>query len=471
MTNYNCLQKEKLEVTVEDIKCFQCKKKFLTQNLFEWHGCFLKTRGNCSKCGKYYPKKQTLFKHYVLCSGKFKAPEGSVKTEGANVKAPVKLTGKKQPKSAKAAPTRKMSTLPIVKSELNIGPPPDEAEDNYDITYDTFPNDSDSDEGPSGSALVPEVNLQEAPPISVKQEKIIEMATIQVHKNLPISSDQNQLIRNIKKEKAAAVTIGCRSIPNASPGLRLKIKTERESTAAVTQYLNPMALKQKPGPKRFKIPRMLAMKIKQEKKDIGYGDQEERDEAEPEDEDLLSGYHDDALILKIKKEKMDPAYCDKVKKKQLINPVALAGLREKTAINGEIQNKFLVISAVTSINPDTSVGDDMPMTDNDFTVSTEKPETSDVSLEETPAAAESTAMIQIPSSNLEFNANHNCHSSESINTCDESSQAKKAEPILENTTSLADNPDDLDALLKKYENSDAPVDNNIDLLQELLKLD
>lgn len=36
--NYNCHQKEKLEASVEDIKCFQCKKKFLTQNLFEWHG-------------------------------------------------------------------------------------------------------------------------------------------------------------------------------------------------------------------------------------------------------------------------------------------------------------------------------------------------------------------------------------------------------------------------------------------------
>lgn len=477
MTNYNCLQKEKLEVTVEDIKCFQCKKKFITQNLFEWHGCFLKTRGNCSKCGKYFPKKQTLFKHYVLCSGKFKAPEGSVKTEGSNVKAPVKLTGNKQAKAAKTVTARKMSTLPIVKSELNIGPPPEEGDGNYDITYDTFPNDSDSDEGPSG-VFVPEVNLQEAPTVSVKQEKITETSAVQLQKNNPISPENNQMIRNIKKERAAATTVRCSSIPKAPPSLKLKIKTERDSTGAVTQYLNPMALKQKPGPKRFKIPRMLAMKIKQEKKDVGYGDreEEERDEAEPEDEDLLSGYHDDMatapLLLKIKKEKVDPPVCDKVKKvkKQLINPMALAGLREKAASNGEVQNKFLVISAVTSINPETSVvasGDDRPLTDNDFTASTEVPPISDVAPQEKP----STAMVQIPSSNLEFQTNHDFPPSESVTECDEPSQAKEAEPIFEGTTSLEDNPDELDALLKKYENAAAPTDNNIDLLQELLKLD
>ena len=177
MTNYNCKEKEKLEVLVEDIKCFQCKKKFLTQNLFEWHSCFLKTRGSCSKCGLNFKKKQALFKHYVFCEGRFKAPEAAlhpVKVEGSKAKA---QTVKAAPKE-KAPPPRKMSTVPIVKTEVMLGPPPDD--DNYegDITYDNFGNDSDSDDdGPSGNALEPEVNLQEqiqentVPSIRIKKEK------------------------------------------------------------------------------------------------------------------------------------------------------------------------------------------------------------------------------------------------------------------------------------------------------------
>src|SRR5690349_12575839 len=122
MTNYNCPEKEKLLVTVEDIKCFQCKKKFLTQNFFEWHGCFLKSKGNCNKCGKYFAKKNFLFKHYVRCEGLFQAPASAldpIKCESGNSRLPVKISDAqaKGPKK-KTVPNRKMSTIPsIVKTE------------------------------------------------------------------------------------------------------------------------------------------------------------------------------------------------------------------------------------------------------------------------------------------------------------------------------------------------------------------
>lgn len=54
-----------------DIKCQKCNKKFLTQNLYEWHNCFIKTRGACLKCGRAFLKKSALFKHYVLCEEAF----------------------------------------------------------------------------------------------------------------------------------------------------------------------------------------------------------------------------------------------------------------------------------------------------------------------------------------------------------------------------------------------------------------
>lgn len=65
-----CQGRQQFEVTQEDIKCLQCKKKFVTKNLFSWHGCFLKSKGKCPKCSKYFQKKQQLFKHYVMCEEK-----------------------------------------------------------------------------------------------------------------------------------------------------------------------------------------------------------------------------------------------------------------------------------------------------------------------------------------------------------------------------------------------------------------
>lgn len=219
MTNYNCKAKEKLLVTIEDIKCFQCKKKFLTQNLFEWHACFLKTRGSCSKCGQYYQKKSMLFKHYVLCEGRFETPDAALdptmrfKMENAGFQAPVKVSSTAEPSTAKkvkgpkrkTVPQRKMSTVPnIVKAELQLDEIEDDEYANYeeDITYDNYDNDSDSNETPSSSALEPHVELQEQPAVRIKEEKVSDPPTIQD------SSDAStaELIRNIKKEKSAGAS-------------------------------------------------------------------------------------------------------------------------------------------------------------------------------------------------------------------------------------------------------------------------
>lgn len=57
----------RLEVTVLDIKCDLCRKKFVTRNLYQWHNCFIKNKAHCKKCGKYFAKKQKLFEHSVYC--------------------------------------------------------------------------------------------------------------------------------------------------------------------------------------------------------------------------------------------------------------------------------------------------------------------------------------------------------------------------------------------------------------------
>uniref|UniRef100_A0A182QHV5 ZAD domain-containing protein n=1 Tax=Anopheles farauti TaxID=69004 RepID=A0A182QHV5_9DIPT len=55
---------------VPDMRCTQCEKVFKTRNLYEWHACFIRARANCPKCGKYFLKKNLLFRHFMLyCKG------------------------------------------------------------------------------------------------------------------------------------------------------------------------------------------------------------------------------------------------------------------------------------------------------------------------------------------------------------------------------------------------------------------
>lgn len=477
MTNYNCPQKEKLQVTVEDIKCFQCKKKFLTQNLFEWHGCFLKTKGNCNKCGLYISRKKMLFKHYVLCEGKFHSPElelinKGVKSEfGANAVVGPGKTGKGPKK--KTVPNRKMSTRPdIVKKEIDLNPTEEEDEyANYeeDITYDNFGNDSDSNDVPGG--LEPEVRLEEKQTVKIKQERLSDPPTIEQKSNQLAP----ELIRNIKLEKSSVSATVV-----TTNNWKLKIKTEKGTNQASTQLLNPLALgsnKSVPAQKTvFKIPQGLAMKIKLEKKDAGYGDVvEERDEAEPEDEDLLGDTFDEPAV-KIKTEKFDPGYGDSqslAPAKQLINPMAL--MREKASSNG-LPEKSLVISAVTSINSDspgeTGVGNEA-MTQNDIASNAhETSETNDV-----PAVAvvvaekprENLMMVQIPRELVENLENHSSPSVECVESSLAAGGASESNCHEAEATVLPPSNDDLDSLLKKYE--DAPPADNNDLFNDLLKFD
>uniref|UniRef100_A0A182SC10 Uncharacterized protein n=1 Tax=Anopheles maculatus TaxID=74869 RepID=A0A182SC10_9DIPT len=55
---------------VPDMRCAVCQKVFKTRNLYEWHGCFMRARANCPRCGKYFLKKNLLTRHFMLyCTG------------------------------------------------------------------------------------------------------------------------------------------------------------------------------------------------------------------------------------------------------------------------------------------------------------------------------------------------------------------------------------------------------------------
>ncbi|CAO1426807.1 unnamed protein product [Diamesa tonsa] len=379
MTNYNCPEREKQEVLITDIKCFQCRKKFITQSLFEWHGCFLKNKGNCSKCGKYYPKKKPLFIHYVLCNGKFVAPVDP--NDVLTIKIEKAEAAKKS--KTKTVPMRAVKSTNIIKKELDL-----EEDDEYlnyeeDIMHDDYDDSYQGASDRSGAStpanvLEPQIELKEkVPPLRIKLEK---MSTgygdkVQDGPSKEIAIDP-KIIRNIKKEKTLVVKT---AITQQQKNLwQLKIKQEKGASAAATSVLNPMALnKNKPTinhteQKVYKIPQGLAMKIKREKMDSGYGDksngnEEERDEADAEDEEFLN-----PDIVQIKKEKFDPGYGDKTvlnpvenkPKNMRINP--LAYMREKRmadanqssideqvsspeASSSSTSQPLLIISHVTSI--------------------------------------------------------------------------------------------------------------------------
>ncbi|XP_052899033.1 uncharacterized protein LOC128305564 [Anopheles moucheti] len=55
---------------VPDMQCRLCQKTFKTRNLYEWHGCFIRARSSCPKCGRNFLKKNLLMRHFILyCNG------------------------------------------------------------------------------------------------------------------------------------------------------------------------------------------------------------------------------------------------------------------------------------------------------------------------------------------------------------------------------------------------------------------
>lgn len=421
-----CSEKIRSDKTVDDIKCFGCKKKFLTQNLFEWHGCFIRTKGNCIKCGQYVVRKPALFKHYINCKSPFICPDFAldpIKKEATDEDSEMPENSKKSKK--KIVPGRRMTTQQIVKAELQIDETiRDEADAeegeimNYEpeINYDGFQNDDDSDEEiPPNQmeSMEPIVKMEKDsnPAVNIKQEKSSQSV---------IQQRISAMIRSIKQERVEteSTTENHTTRNNSNPPLKLRIKAEKDEQTSI-KLLNPLALKNKSRNKKvFKItPALLAkikkekidreeereqqrdeaepededlfsapsiLKIKQEKiyeRDEAKGDNEdlsgkqelqkieqengeERDEAEAEDEDLLNGMatntaeaesSSSAIRVEIKTEKMDSGYGDEVPKKSGKQLINPLALKNARKVNDATNEKSFVISSVTSINQNENI--------------------------------------------------------------------------------------------------------------------
>uniref|UniRef100_A0A182IJ68 Ubiquitin-like domain-containing protein n=1 Tax=Anopheles atroparvus TaxID=41427 RepID=A0A182IJ68_ANOAO len=117
---------------VPDMQCKLCTKTFKTQNLYEWHSCFLRAKANCPKCGKYFMKKNLLIRHYMLyCTGSLAPMEPVVVKEepatlGANdlpKRTPIpEATGKTGRKRGRPRLTARFEEMKEETSELPFPP-------------------------------------------------------------------------------------------------------------------------------------------------------------------------------------------------------------------------------------------------------------------------------------------------------------------------------------------------------------
>lgn len=455
MTNNNCPHKEVLEVTVPDIKCGQCKKKFLTQNLFEWHGCFLKTRSNCLKCGAFFAKKKALLKHYIYCDGEFITPESardhtkkSIKPEITTSKKGIHVKKSAAGVKKKTCPPRRMTTMVKAERELNVEmtqPDDDELDDYENITYDNYGSDDDYSHS---TGLEPEVDLQESNPletpnepriIEIKAEKSFEEDTSVV--NVPLTVDH---IRKVKREQIAKQQ-AIKLIPHKNP-FAVKVKKEAEngdrSAVKVNQvFKNPFSNSHDSAANKkkvFKIPQKLAMKIKKEKNQsssvvVQNESQIDEADADPEEEEQMQKMA--TTVVKEEKEARKSMVF-----KQVINPLAVAK-RDSTNSN---ESNSLIISAVSSIS-----------------------EEHHLPQEETPAPTMMTVIPAEFNKTIHHDEETRQHPSDQI---EEDFNNLLSTSIVENNQ-IEDiavnnsNNDELDELLEKYGSSDIQDDDIQDLLK------
>lgn len=173
---------------IDNIYCDICHLEFETQNLFDWHDCFIKNNAPCSKCGRVFIKKMILFKHLVKCDGMPMAINSSgVKASKQTSKA------KKRTGSSRTILHNDFKREPETIIETNI----DETDqyDEADSFMDTHFGDSDDDYEMSDSII--------AAPKSQTQN---DTRTKNTPQNISITKIHGRPQRSNKSRKSTAST-------------------------------------------------------------------------------------------------------------------------------------------------------------------------------------------------------------------------------------------------------------------------
>lgn len=159
-----CVHQEYALMTTfsKSIFCELCNLEYETQNLYDWHNCFIGHNSPCPKCERIFIKKTVLMKHMFKCIG-----------PGSVVELPKKpmTTGKAKKRKQPGKSKNEIPPQNSVKFEPEtIIEPADEAYDAMDDSYmDTHFGDSDNEFETNDSISEPtEPSVEPIPSVSTQ---------------------------------------------------------------------------------------------------------------------------------------------------------------------------------------------------------------------------------------------------------------------------------------------------------------
>ncbi|XP_055324625.1 uncharacterized protein LOC129579070 [Sitodiplosis mosellana] len=241
----------------KSIFCELCNLEYETQNLYDWHNCFIGQNSPCPKCQRIFIKKTVLMKHMFKCTG-----------PGSVVEMPKKTgpTGK----SKKLKPSSKSTTNAICpqnsfkfEPETIIEPADEAYDDAMDDSYmDTHFGDSDNELEANDSIIAPPEPIVEPSPQPAvsktdtpscsKARKSTTCTSLNVSENLPTNLNQPIMECRVKLEP---LDISNYAIPSTS--------TSMEPVENRPLTVPPLVISRVPP---------LTIRIKKEVIQPGYGD-------------------------------------------------------------------------------------------------------------------------------------------------------------------------------------------------------
>ncbi|XP_001656653.3 titin [Aedes aegypti] len=234
-----------------DVQCRLCSKKFKTQNLYEWHGCFLKPKCNCPKCGKYFVKRQILIRHYMMyCTGTLPPPEPVIipkvePVDPAEKPAAATTVATEKPDRRKRRVAFAEPELPKEEREIPFPPPlePEAAASSPAPTPTPAPSGSKKKNKKDST---PTVTIKPVPPPPAQTEKITSLLTsgAKLDRDSDITTINNLL---------SSVTEAIASISEAKAKKKKK-KKDKNKDKAETESSTVEEQKKDPAPPEPKEP-------------------------------------------------------------------------------------------------------------------------------------------------------------------------------------------------------------------------
>lgn len=133
----------------ENIFCKKCKSEYITQNLYDWHGCFIKNNGHCPKCKRVFTKKTILFKHLFKCTNLPVLSKDQIvvlipRSKSGRIRSNKRSASNYSIKAEPEAILESVGTDELVNDATD-----DHFQDSFGDTHFGDDNDSDSDKEPS----------------------------------------------------------------------------------------------------------------------------------------------------------------------------------------------------------------------------------------------------------------------------------------------------------------------------------